>query len=146
MKHGVLSLEHKSGGFRDKRSNPYDRNKPRFHHGRPHRRTAPMQRQLRPMPIGERCNPLCPFFICTKNAKMISTKFYRGRTIKVVFCRLYGGECIGASCKYATCKINAMLPDGRCAKALRFKTQKYTDEDLEKEARELEDYDIEEFS
>ncbi len=143
-------MNNKSRGFKDRRSrdnrfNPYHRRQPHHGHGKP-RQQMPMHRQLRPMPIGDKCNPLCPLFICTKNARMIKTKFYRGKAIKVAYCRLYGGECIGASCKYSTCRINAMLPDGRCAKALKFKVEKYTDEDLEREARELEDYDIDEFA
>jgi hypothetical protein len=112
----------------------------------PYRRTQhPAQRQLRPMPIGDKCNPLCPFFVCTKHALVIVNEFYRGRSVKVAYCRLFGGKCIGPACKYASCKLNAMLPDGRCAKAIKFKKPKYTDEDLIKEAEELDDYDAEEF-
>ncbi len=114
---------------------------------RPHYQPGRQQhRPLRPMPIGDKCNPLCPFFICTKHAKVVMNEFYRGRSVKVVYCRLFGGKCIGASCKYAACKINAMLPDGRCAKAIKFEKPSYTDEELMKDIEKLEDYDIEDFS
>ncbi len=114
---------------------------------RPHYRPPSRQqhRPLRPMPIGDKCNPLCPFFICTKHAKVVMNEFYRGKMVKVAYCRLFGGKCIGAACKYASCKLNAMLPDGRCAKAIKFGKPKYTDEELLKDVESLEDYDVEDF-
>jgi len=120
---------------------------PRFQRDHPHRhfQQRPFQKKMFPMPIGEKCNPLCPFFICTRRALVVGNKSYRGKIRKVAFCRLIGGECIGAECKFASCKLNALLPDGRCAKALEKKTKKTTDEDLFKEMREIEDYDVEDF-
>ncbi|ADI32431.1 hypothetical protein [Staphylothermus hellenicus] len=116
----------------------------------PHRsfkndRSRPLQRKAYPMPKGDKCNPLCPFFVCTRNALVIVTKSYRGKIRKVAFCRLTGSECIGAECKFASCRINALLPDGRCAKALEKKTRKTTDKELFREMEEIEDYDVEDF-
>ena len=133
---------------------PYGRHRDRYGgrgykpHGGGRERTGPRQQRppQRPMPIGDKCNPLCPFFICTKRAKVIMNEFYRGRAVKVAYCRLFGGKCIGASCKYAACRINAMLPDGRCAKAIKFEQKGYSDEELMKDVQELEDYDIDEFT
>lgn len=108
-------------------------------------RSRPIPRKAYPMPIGERCNPLCPFFVCTRRALVVVTKSYRGKIRKVAFCRLTGSECIGAECKFASCRINSLLPDGKCAKALEKKTRSTTDEELFREMREIEDYDVEDF-
>lgn len=97
------------------------------------------------MPIGDKCNPLCPFFVCTRKALVIVTKSYRGKIRKVAFCRLTGSECIGAECKFSGCRINAQLPDGRCAKALEKRSRSTTDEELFREMKEIEDYDVEDF-
>ena len=72
-------------------------------------------------------------------------KSYRGKIKKVAYCRLTGSECIGAECKYATCRINSMLPDGKCAKALEKTRKEVSDEELFREMEEIEDYDIDEF-
>jgi len=102
-------------------------------------------RDLKPRPLGDRCNPLCPFFRCGKNALRIKTENYRGRPLRVAWCDWIGDKCIGTKCKYASCAKNALLPDGRCAFAIR--RQKVRDfeeelEDLERESRKFgfEDY------
>jgi len=91
--------------------------------------------ELRPRPLGDRCNPLCPFFKCAKNALRIRIERYRGRTIRVAWCEWIGDKCIGTACKYASCAKNALLPDGKCAFAVR---RKPPEKDFEEELAELE--------
>ncbi len=105
------------------------------------------RREPRPRPLGDKCNPLCPFFRCSQRALRITTETFRGRPIKVAMCAWIGDKCIGASCRMAYCEKRAMLPDGRCAFAVRAKTvQRDFEEDimeLEKEAKKFgidEDY------
>ncbi|WP_202945691.1 hypothetical protein [Thermogladius calderae] len=98
------------------------------------------ERQV-PMPIDDKCNPLCPLFKCTRNALFVTTKSYRGKTFRVAMCRLTGGECIGGECQYASCRLNALLPDGKCAKALEKKVKPVSDEELFKEIQAIEDVD-----
>ncbi len=105
-------------------------------------KAVPARRQ-RPMPIGLKCNPLCPLFYCTQRAVVVINKPYRGKYQKVAFCRLTGSECIGAECKYASCRVSALLPDGRCAKALEKRRKASSDEELFKEMESIEDIDIE---
>ncbi len=95
------------------------------------------------MPLGDKCNPLCPFFICTRRALVVVNKPYRGKMVKVAVCRLTGEECIGAECRYASCRLNAMLQDGRCAKALeRYRRRQYkSDEEMFREIESVEDYE-----
>ena len=70
-------------------------------------------------------------------------KPYRGKMVKVAVCRLTGEECIGAECRYASCRLNAMLQDGRCAKALeRYRRRQYkSDEEMFREIESVEDYE-----
>ncbi len=77
--------------------------------------------QLKPMPLGDKCNPLCPFFKCSKNALVIVNKVVRGHVQKSAMCRWIGDQCLGASCQFAYCERRALLPDGRCAFAVKFK-------------------------
>ncbi len=102
-----------------------------------------LSRRQRPTPIGVKCNPLCPFFFCTQRALVIINKPYRGKYQKVAFCRLTGSECIGAECRYASCRINALLPDGRCSKALEKRQRIRSDEELFREIEKIEDIDEE---
>ena len=104
------------------------------------------ERVLQPQPLGDRCNPLCPFFICNKAALFTLNKPFRGKYMRVAYCRLTGGECIGSECQYSGCKINALLPDGRCAKALEKKTRHVSDEELFRELQSIEDYDVSDFA
>lgn len=92
----------------------------------------------RPMPLPDgRCNPLCPYFRCLKNALTVVRKPSHGKMHRVAYCRWIGDECIGGSCQYAACALKALLPDGTCLYA-KEKGQKETRiEDLESEiARE----------
>ncbi|HEU97726.1 MAG: hypothetical protein ACP5I2_05950 [Fervidicoccaceae archaeon] len=70
------------------------------------------EEELVPRPVNGKCNNLCPLFWCTKRAYQIRRDPKSGR--KYVFCSWIGDECIGASCQYATCKSNYLLPDGSC--------------------------------
>ncbi len=128
--------------FLDKRT---DRYHPRYGGYRPRGKPGFKPRRASPMPIGDKCTPLCPLFRCTRGALVIVNKSYRGRVIEEAYCRLSGGKCVGAECKFASCKINALLPDGRCAKALEKKTRAISDEELFKEMQQYEDYDAEDF-
>lgn len=81
------------------------------------------EREPRPRPIGNKCNPLCPYFRCSQRALRVRTEFYRGRPLKVPTCNWIGDKCIGAQCRYASCVKQAMLPDGRCLFAMRARQQ-----------------------
>ncbi len=89
----------------------------------------------RPKPLGDKCNPLCPFFRCAQNALRITTAHYRGRPVKVAICSLVGDRCVGPQCRFAYCEKRAMLPDGRCAFAVegRSKPMKSFEEELQEE-------------
>lgn len=95
------------------------------------------RRQLRPRPIGDRCNPLCPFFKCQKRALRTTVEQYKGRPIRVPMCAWIGDKCIGASCRFAYCEKRAMLPDGRCALAVKSKRGKEFEEELMEMEREF---------
>ncbi|ACL10375.1 hypothetical protein [Desulfurococcus amylolyticus] len=103
------------------------------------------EKRLEPQPIGDKCNPLCPFFTCNKNALMITSKPVRGKMIRVAQCRLIGGDCINGECQYASCRLNSLLPDGRCAKALERKIKQSSDEEMFKQMKQFEDYDVSDF-
>lgn len=94
--------------------------------------------QRRPMPINGMCNPLCPFFRCSKNAKILVKKVVRGHTINEVRCRWIGDKCIGWRCQFGYCERHALLPDGRCAFAVKFRES--TDDFF----KEIESEDVEE--
>lgn len=100
------------------------------------------EKKITPQPIGDRCNPLCPLFICTKNAQFIANKPFKGRIIRVAQCRLIGGDCIGGECQYSSCRLNSLLPDGRCAKALEKRISRPSDEEIFKLMMQFEEYDI----
>lgn len=117
---------------------PEDRSDPRQIYAREHK--------LMPQPLGDNCNPLCPLFSCGRNALFVLNKHIRGRMIKAAQCRLTGGDCIAGNCQYATCKLNSLLPDGRCAKALEKKIKPASDEELFKQMKSFEEYDIYDFT
>lgn len=99
-----------------------------------------------PQPLGERCNAFCPLFVCTRNAMFVVNRPVKGRIVRVAQCRLTGGDCINGECQYASCRVNSLLPDGRCTKALEKKISKISDEDLFKQMRSFEEYDISDFT
>ena len=79
------------------------------------------RREFKPMPIKDRCNPLCPFFKCSKNALVVVNRVVKGHVQKVAMCRWIGDQCLGSRCQFAYCERRALLPDGKCAFAVRFK-------------------------
>jgi len=98
------------------------------------------RKSLRPRPLGDKCNPLCPFFRCSKRALRIGTEQYKGRSLRVAMCAWIGDKCIGPSCRFAYCEKRAMLPDGRCALAVKASKQKDFEEELmevEKESKKF---------
>lgn len=109
-------------------------------------RQEAFHRKFSPIPIGDNCNPLCPLFKCIRGALFLANKTYRGKLLKEAMCRLSGDKCVGYECQYSSCKINALLPDGKCAKALERKYRSVSEEELFREMREFEDYDIRGFN
>ena len=110
------------------------------------------RQEPKPKPIGDRCNPLCPFFRCGQKALRITTEYYRGRPVKVAMCAIVGDRCVGTQCRFAYCEKRAMLPDGRCAYAVEAKSRltKSFEEELQEESRlasslGLKKKDLEEF-
>ncbi|MCY0874267.1 hypothetical protein D1867_04870 [Acidianus infernus] len=96
------------------------------------------QNEPKPLPLGEKCNYLCPYFRCNKRALMIQTKYVKGSPYKVGFCRWVGDTCITGECQYAYCEKRALLPGNRCA----FAVNKRTDgDDMEKELKESDEYE-----
>lgn len=99
------------------------------------------KKELRPMPINGMCTPLCPLFQCTQRAMIFQQKVQKGIRQRVIYCRLTGTECTGYECRYASCKLNALLPDGRCAKTYERRVE-ISDEVLFREMKMVEDIDI----
>ena len=93
-----------------------------------------VQREAKPSPRGEHCDPSCPLFRCAKNALML--KLENGKV--VAYCSWVGDNCIVASCQYASCAAKNMLPDGRCLHALRGRERKTSDSFEAEIERELE--------
>jgi len=79
------------------------------------------ERELKPLPIGKMCNPLCPFFKCSKNALVFTNKVIKGHVQKAAMCRWIGDQCLGYKCQLGFCERKALLPDGTCAFAVRFR-------------------------
>lgn len=117
---------------------------PREHH-RPRYPQEVSEKKVVPQPIGDKCNPLCPLFICTKNAQFVANKPFKGRILRVAQCRLTGGDCIGGECQYSSCRVNSLLPDGRCAKALEKRFSRPSDDEIFKQMMQFEEYDISDF-
>lgn len=125
------------------RSRPYHH--PHKPHRPIHREEAEREKKVAPQPIGEKCNPLCPLFACTRSALFVINKPIKGRVLRVAQCRLTGGDCISGECQYASCKLNSLLPDGKCAKALEKKFSRPPDEEIFREMMRVEEYDISDF-
>ncbi len=121
----VIRLEHKDrhhdynpkqryGRYRGERHG-------RYREDRRWERRSVQRKDLKPMPLGDKCNPLCPFFRCGKNALVIVNRVVKGHVQKAAMCRWIGDQCLGAKCQFAYCERKALLPDGRCAFAVKFK-------------------------
>ena len=120
----------------------------KYHHrtGKSYEETRgkPMQRRGRelepkPMPLGRKCNPLCPYFRCSKKALVIKQSYKQGRIVRTAYCRWIGDTCIGASCQYAYCALKALLPNGECLYALKKETRETEDMFKELGEKDLED-------
>lgn len=103
------------------------------------------EKKILPQPIGDKCNPLCPLFTCTRNALFVVNKPIKGRLMRVAQCRLTGGDCINGECQYSSCRVNSLLPDGKCAKALEKKITRPSDEEIFREMMRVEEYDVSDF-
>lgn len=97
--------------------------------------------RVQPQPLMDKCNPLCPLFRCGRDALFTINKPVKGRIIRVAQCRLTGSDCINGECQYASCRINSLLPDGKCVKALEKKTSRFTDEELIRQIQAMEDFE-----
>jgi len=106
-------------------------------------RREPIEKQkIEPKPINGKCNPLCPLFWCGKRAYQPRRDRVTGRLF--VFCTWIGDECIGASCQYAGCRMNYLMPDGSCGwvkqKSMETKRKEIFDEfeeDIDKKTKDL---------
>lgn len=92
----------------------------------------------KPMPLGDKCNYLCPYFRCNKRALLVQVKYSKGNPYKVGYCRWVGDVCIAGECQYAYCEKRALLPGNKCAFVINRKNEKEVE--IEKEL-EKEDYD-----
>jgi len=119
------------------------RNKPPSHHysRQSHHASRVEEVKVQPQPLMDKCNPLCPLFRCARDALFTTNKPVKGRIIRVAQCRLTGGDCINGECQYASCRINSLLPDGRCVKALEKRTSRLTDEELIRQIQAMEDFE-----
>ena len=103
------------------------------------------EQRVLPQPIGDKCNPLCPLFICSRNALFVINKPFKGRVLRSAQCRLTGGECIGGECQYSSCRVNSLLPNNKCVKALERRLSRQSDEELFRQMMQLEEYDVDYF-
>ncbi len=94
------------------------------------------QEEPKPMPLGDKCNYLCPYFRCNKRALSIQIKYVKGTPQKIGFCRWVGDTCIAGECQYAYCEKRALLPGNKCAFAI---NKKETVEEIEQELEREDD-------
>ncbi len=123
-----------------RRDSRYQHRKPyhRPRHPRPEHRGP--REEPKPMPIGKKCNPLCPFFRCAKRALVVTSYIMQGKPQKMAYCNWIGDTCIGYQCQFAYCEKKALLPDGTCAFAVREEQEKKKTKDyLEELAEEDQD-------
>jgi len=106
-------------GYRDYRGPPHQRDQ-RF--GRVDRQVSRevslREGELKPMPDGKKCNPLCPYFKCSKKALGIVRRDDGGRVRFVGFCNWVNDICIGGVCQFSACEKHYLLPDGSCLYAI----------------------------
>lgn len=106
-----------------------------FSHG--FRREITYEEEPKPLPLGEKCNYLCPYFRCNKKALSIQVKYIKGTPQKTGLCRWVGDICITGDCQYAYCEKRALLPGNKCAFAVSKKTEEQELElELQKEDKE----------
>ena len=92
----------------------------------------------RPMPLGDKCNYLCPYFRCNKKALSIQKKYVKGTPQKIGYCMWVGDICIAGDCQYAYCEKRALLPGNKCAFAIK---RNENGEDMEKELKQEEEHE-----
>lgn len=101
--------------------------------------------ELKPMPDGKKCNPLCPYFKCTKKALGVVRRDIDGRPKFVGYCNWVNDLCIGGICQFSSCEKYYLLPNGTCLYAVERYRKSGADDMLkemekeEKEARRLRD-------
>jgi len=83
--------------------------------------TGYQHKSANPMPLGKQCNSLCPFFKCSKNALVVVNRVVKGHIQKAAMCRWIGDQCLGTKCQFAFCERRALLPNGMCAFAVKFR-------------------------
>jgi len=96
----------------------------------------------KPMPLGDKCYYLCPYFKCNKKALMITMKYMKGNPYKVGKCRWVGDTCITGDCQYAYCEKRALLPGNKCAFAIKRredtdKEEEYEEDQMESKVKEI---------
>ncbi len=81
------------------------------------------------------CTPTCPNFICLKRA------LRPGRSDGKPYCIWFKDVCMGANCKYAACRVHALLADKRCNLKIEPKRRpvKRKEDRIDKEVSRLED-------
>ena len=93
----------------------------------------------KPLPLGDKCNPLCPFFKCSKKALKIDKRYVKGMLQKVGFCMWVGDNCIAGDCQFAFCEKRALLPGNKCAFAVKSKSASDDfEKELEREEQEMD--------
>ena len=106
--------------------------------GKPQGRRFEDDREPNPLPLGDQCNPLCPFFRCSKKALKIDKKYVKGLLQKVSFCMWVGDNCIAGQCQYAYCEKRALLPGNKCSFAVKAKGgSEEFERELEREEKEM---------
>jgi hypothetical protein len=105
---------------------------------RPYGRRFDDDSEPKPLPLGDSCNPLCPYFRCSKKALKIEKKYVKGMLQKVSYCMWVGDNCIAGQCQYAFCEKRALLPGNKCAFAIKPKGRSEDFErDLAREEQEM---------
>jgi hypothetical protein len=94
--------------------------------------------ELKPMPDGKRCNPLCPYFKCSKKALDVVRRDEGGRMKFVGFCNWVNDLCIGGVCQFSGCEKFYLLPDGSCLYAIE-QGRRSASEDMFREIEEEEE-------
>ncbi|MEM2204290.1 MAG: hypothetical protein QXI22_08050 [Sulfolobales archaeon] len=94
--------------------------------------------ELKPMPNGKQCNPLCPYFKCGKKAISVVRRDIGGSIKFAAFCNWVNDLCIGGVCQFASCEKFYLLPDGSCLYAVGRERRSSGDDMLKELEREEE--------
>ncbi len=60
----------------------------------------------------KKCTPTCKYFRCEKRPSALTIK-KKGQK-RIIWCTWANDWCVGPDCKFASCTIQKMTPDGRC--------------------------------